>query len=272
MQTFEVSYLRLVTCFDQSFEGCLDQFGYTATQYGLLAKKVSFCFFGYGAFAVSYLTCLVCLLRRPDWHRHAAAFVAALSLVSILGGVLAVILQKRGAISLSMNVGGAAAVTLIALAASGLLTAPVALAARVLTRDPASGEKLWEYETANYLNATPAVIGDRIVFGGCDAVLHVVSGTTGKAVATVPLGDECHVASAPALDGERYGDAVVLARAAALRGLAEAGTVKLHRSKTDREYVRQAARKDPKNRAALAEVVRSAEEQRFGGRSQERHD
>jgi len=69
--------------------------------------------------------------------------------------------------------------------------------------DPVSGKKLWEYETANYLNATPAVIGDRIVFGGCDAILHVVSGTTGKSVAKIELGDECHVASAPAIDDDK---------------------------------------------------------------------
>lgn len=69
--------------------------------------------------------------------------------------------------------------------------------------NPASGKKLWEYETANYLNATPAVVGDRIIFGGCDAILHVVSGTTGKAVATVELGDECHVASAPAIQDDK---------------------------------------------------------------------
>jgi len=69
--------------------------------------------------------------------------------------------------------------------------------------DPASGKKIWVYETANYLNATPAVSGDRIIFGGCDAILHVVSGTTGKAVAKVELGQECHVASAPAIADDK---------------------------------------------------------------------
>ena len=71
--------------------------------------------------------------------------------------------------------------------------------------DAATGERLWTYATDNYVNGTPAVVGQRVVFGGCDAVLHVVDGTTGEAARKVPLGDECHVAgSAAVVDGRAY--------------------------------------------------------------------
>lgn len=77
-----------------------------------------------------------------------------------------------------------------------------------------TGALLWTYETGNYVNGTPAVIGERIVFGGCDAILHVVSGATGEALAQVELGEGCHVAGSVALDQERaylghYGNAFV---------------------------------------------------------------
>jgi len=62
------------------------------------------------------------------------------------------------------------------------------------------GKKQWEYETGNYINGTPAILGDRVVFGGCDAVLHVVSVATGKKVGKqVELGSECYVANSVAL-------------------------------------------------------------------------
>ena len=69
-----------------------------------------------------------------------------------------------------------------------------------------------------------------------------------------------------ALAGERFVEAVALARAAALRGLAEEGAIRLHRARTDREYVRQARRKKPESEEPLADVVRAVEGQRFGGR------
>jgi outer membrane protein assembly factor BamB len=80
--------------------------------------------------------------------------------------------------------------------------------------DAVTGEKLWAYETGNYVNGTPAVRAGLVVFGGCDAILHVVSAATGEAVAKVPLGEACHVAGSVALAGERvyfghYGNAFV---------------------------------------------------------------
>ena len=68
--------------------------------------------------------------------------------------------------------------------------------------DGASGELRWRYETDNYVNGTPAVVGERIVFGGCDAVLHVVSAATGEALAKVEIGEACHVAGSVGIDDE----------------------------------------------------------------------
>ncbi len=67
------------------------------------------------------------------------------------------------------------------------------------------GKKLWDYTTDNYVNGTPAILADRVVFGGCDAVLHVVSATKGKAIMKLRLGDDCHVAGSVALaDGKAF--------------------------------------------------------------------
>ncbi len=64
-----------------------------------------------------------------------------------------------------------------------------------------------------------------------------------------------------ALDEGRAGDAVVLARGAALRRLGERGALRLHRSRTDREYVR-ALEGEPRD--ALRLVVAMVEVFRFG--------
>jgi len=80
----------------------------------------------------------------------------------------------------------------------------------------ADGTLRWKYSTENYVNGTPAVHAGRIVFGGCDAVLHVVSAETGEALARIELGHDAHVAGSVALAGERvylghYGNAFVCA-------------------------------------------------------------
>ncbi len=73
-----------------------------------------------------------------------------------------------------------------------------------------------------------------------------------------------------ALDEGRPGDAVVLARGAALRRLGELGRLRLHRSRTDREYVRLLARVEddgevpPGGSDELQVVVSMAERFRFG--------
>ena len=71
--------------------------------------------------------------------------------------------------------------------------------------DPRTGETLWKYGTENYVNGTPAILDDRVIFGGCDAVLHVVSASTGEPLESLELGQECHVAGSAALaDGKAY--------------------------------------------------------------------
>lgn len=67
-----------------------------------------------------------------------------------------------------------------------------------------------------------------------------------------------------ALAEGRTGEAVLLARSAALRGLAEQGVVRLHRSRTDREYVRGVT--DSPLREALRQVLGAVEAHRWGGR------
>lgn len=73
-----------------------------------------------------------------------------------------------------------------------------------------------------------------------------------------------------ALDEGRPGDAVVLARGAALRRLGELGRLRLHRSRTDREYVRLLARVEDQGEVPqggsdeLQVVVSMAERFRFG--------
>lgn len=76
------------------------------------------------------------------------------------------------------------------------------------------GAERWRYSTGNFVNGTPAVLGERIVFGGCDAVLHVVNAKDGTALAQIELGNDAHVAGSVALAGERvylghYGNAFV---------------------------------------------------------------
>ncbi|MEM1450679.1 MAG: PQQ-binding-like beta-propeller repeat protein [Planctomycetota bacterium] len=71
--------------------------------------------------------------------------------------------------------------------------------------DATTGEQLWVYETDNYVNGTPAIHEGRAIFGGCDAVLHVVDVTTGKRATAVEIGGECHIAgSAAFVDGRAY--------------------------------------------------------------------
>jgi len=65
--------------------------------------------------------------------------------------------------------------------------------------DEATGQSNWVYETGNYINGTPAIAEGHTVFGGCDAVLHIVSVTNGTKVGEVPAG--AYVAASVALSG-----------------------------------------------------------------------
>lgn len=64
-----------------------------------------------------------------------------------------------------------------------------------------AGQKMWTYTTDNFVNGTPAMLDGKIVFGGCDAVLHIVSTETGGSLDKIELGADCHVAGSVALAG-----------------------------------------------------------------------
>ena len=51
-----------------------------------------------------------------------------------------------------------------------------------------NGRLLWTYHTNNYINGAPALIGNLAVFGGCDALLHVVSVLDGSQAAEIDTG------------------------------------------------------------------------------------
>lgn len=46
--------------------------------------------------------------------------------------------------------------------------------------DSKNGNPVWKYKCNNYINGTPAVHDGRILFGGCDALIHVVSALDGQ--------------------------------------------------------------------------------------------
>jgi hypothetical protein len=76
--------------------------------------------------------------------------------------------------------------------------------------------------------------------------------------------DDLLSAAELALAEDRVSDAILLARAAALRHLGDTGIVRLHRSRTDREYLRSIRRK-PDIEGPLRVVVRWVELLRWGG-------
>ena len=82
-------------------------------------------------------------------------------------------------------------------------------------------------------------------------------------VPNLPSGDLLDAARAALANGQA-GEAVLLARGAALRHLGDIAKLRLHRSRTDREYVR-AMRSEPDAQQALREVVGAVEHHRWGG-------
>ncbi len=70
---------------------------------------------------------------------------------------------------------------------------------RVLSR--AEGKELFSLKTANYINGTPAVVGDRVYFGGCDHHLRMVNLAEQKEELSVKL--PSYIPSGIASDGER---------------------------------------------------------------------
>ncbi len=67
--------------------------------------------------------------------------------------------------------------------------------------DAVSGKQVWKVETENFVNSTPAVTRDGLaLFGGCDAVLHVVSLKEKKEVRKIEA--EAYIAASAAADGK----------------------------------------------------------------------
>jgi len=74
---------------------------------------------------------------------------------------------------------------------------------RVHCVDANSGQAVWVYETDNYVNGSPAADSGKCVFGGCDALIHVVSLADGSEAAQIDSGSYI-AASAAFLDGQVY--------------------------------------------------------------------
>src|SRR6185436_4468701 len=54
--------------------------------------------------------------------------------------------------------------------------------------DAATGKSNWVYETGNYINGSPAIFDGKTVFGGCDAILHVITLKDGTKVSEIDGG------------------------------------------------------------------------------------
>ena len=67
--------------------------------------------------------------------------------------------------------------------------------------DAGTGKSNWVYETGNYINGSCAVANGQIVFGGCDAMLHVLSTTNGASIKDIDAG--APIAASVALSGNR---------------------------------------------------------------------
>jgi eukaryotic-like serine/threonine-protein kinase len=71
--------------------------------------------------------------------------------------------------------------------------------------DAATGGEIWTHDLGNdengYINGTPAMAGNKVIFGGCDEMVHVVSATDGKSLQAVPAG--AYIAGSPAVVGHR---------------------------------------------------------------------
>jgi eukaryotic-like serine/threonine-protein kinase len=84
--------------------------------------------------------------------------------------------------------------------------------------EAATGKIRWTFETQNYINGTPAVGNDQIVFGGCDGLLHIVSAIDGSSQGEVEAGSYIagSIALAPPLAFfGHYGNRVLCADLAA---------------------------------------------------------
>ncbi|MBM3844864.1 MAG: Pyrrolo-quinoline quinone [Verrucomicrobia bacterium] len=63
-----------------------------------------------------------------------------------------------------------------------------------------TGRSNWVYESGNYINGSPAISDGRTVFGGCDALMHVISLADGSKVKEFDAG--AYIAGSAALVGK----------------------------------------------------------------------
>jgi outer membrane protein assembly factor BamB len=64
-----------------------------------------------------------------------------------------------------------------------------------------TGELEWAYETSNYINGAPSTDGQRVVFGGCDELLHILSVSDGTKIGEVWAGS--YIPGSAALVGDK---------------------------------------------------------------------
>ncbi|OQY28110.1 MAG: hypothetical protein B6244_08380 [Candidatus Cloacimonetes bacterium 4572_55] len=70
---------------------------------------------------------------------------------------------------------------------------------KIYCLDAQSGKSVWTYESKNFINGSPATDGERLIFGGCDAHLHLISTKEGVSSAIIDVGS--YVAGSAALVG-----------------------------------------------------------------------
>jgi outer membrane protein assembly factor BamB len=73
---------------------------------------------------------------------------------------------------------------------------------RLYCADAETGKTNWTYETSNYINGTPAVADGQTVFGGCDALLHVINLKDGSKIKEVEAG--AYIAGSGAFEKGRF--------------------------------------------------------------------
>jgi eukaryotic-like serine/threonine-protein kinase len=68
--------------------------------------------------------------------------------------------------------------------------------------DAQTGKTNWTFETGNYINGAPAVADGKTVFGGCDALLHVISLKDGQKIKEVEAG--AYIAGSGAYEANKF--------------------------------------------------------------------
>ena len=67
--------------------------------------------------------------------------------------------------------------------------------------DVKTGKELWRYATENRLNATPAIVDNNVIFGGCDGFVRVLDADEGLELAALNAGS--YIAAPVAVDWPR---------------------------------------------------------------------